>query len=356
MNRSRTVALLATTLLAFASCDDSTSSNAPPPPPPGLSAAQVSMLDSLFAPPTAAETTLIASQWKARGVQVSAPVVEDSFSTSGAGMRVVSHVVDGFRHYGALLVPEAVGRHPVLVFAHGGDEGIDDLQLSTFLQAMGTLRDSVAIVIPSFRSEPIDVKQGFWSSEGTPSPWDRDVDDLRGLLRACARMDAKLDTTRVSVIGYSRGGGVALLAAQRDPIIGSVATIAAPTSFQGPWVRGLAESLLKGEGIQLPGVDYIDSAVLEALDKRRISMDSARRELIRRSASTWVRRLPANLQLHHGYADVTVPPDELVRLQNALQAVGRSPDTRFWPNRNHISVLFAALPEVRGFVSRSLLR
>jgi len=68
-----------------------------------------------------------------------------------------------------------------------------------------------------------------------------------------------------------------------------------------------------------------------------------------------VRRLPADLQLHHGYADVTVPPDELVRLQTALQAVGRSPDARFWPNKDHFGVLSMALPEVRAFLSRSLL-
>lgn len=373
MNRSCTGVLLATALLAFASCDDSTSSDTPSPPPPGLSAAQVSMLDSLFAPATAAETTLIASQWKARGVQVEDIRTEESFRASIAlsplyrgllpeatatdtlPMKVISHVVDGFRHNGIMYVPEGTGPFPVLVFAHGDDEGIDALQWNLLLQAIGSLRDSIAVVAPSFRSEAVNVTAGFWVSEGRPSPWDRDVDDLRGLLRACARTDTRLDTARVSLVGYSRGGGVALLAAQRDPVFRSVATIAAPTSFQGPWVRGLAESLLEGEGISLPGVDYIDSAVLRALDKRRISMDSARRELIRRSASTWVRRLPTDLQLHHGYADVTVPPDELVRLQTALQAIGRSPDARFWPNRNHFTVLTAALPEVRAFLSRSLL-
>lgn len=378
MNRSFAAILLASCLLAFSSCDDSTSSNEPPPaPPPSLSAAQISMLDSLFSPATAAETTLIASQWKSRGVQVADVTTLDAFRMSVAvssiasaflglpkewtkpdtvPVRVISHVVDGFRHKGVLYVPQGKGPFPVLVFAHGDDEGIDETQWNLLLQATDSLRDSVAIIAPSFRSEPVDLPTGLWTSEGQPSPWDRDVDDLRGLLRACARTDSKLDTARVTVVGYSRGAGVALLSAERDPVFKSVFTVAAPTSFQGPWVRGLAESLLKGEGVSLPGVDYIDSAVLKALDTRRISMDSARRELVRRSASTWVRRLPTSLQLHHGYTDITVPSSELERLVAALHAIGRSPETRYWPNKDHYNVLADAMLRLPEFLRTNLLR
>lgn len=370
MKRAALALLLSIALLSVG-CDDSSSSS-----PTSQGSTTEELLGALFAPPTEAETTLIASQWAARGVQVEGAVVESAFTMSialpanlvdfgipqewtkaaTAKLRIVSHIVDGFRHNGALLVPDGAGPYPVLVFAHPGDNGIATLDLDMFLQSMGSLRDSIAIVIPSFRSEPIDlVSQGTWLSEGTPSPWDRDIEDMRALLRVCARLDAKLDTTRVAVAGYSRGGGVALLAAERDSVFKSVATIAAPTSFQGPWIRELADSLLAGGEVDLPGVDFIDSAVLQKLKIGRISMDSARRELIRRSAATWVRRLPADVQCHHGYSDADVPSEELVRLQSALQGIGRSIDARFHPNRDHSSVLFAALPEVRIFVSRVLL-
>lgn len=364
MKRAASVLFLSAALLSVG-CDDSSSSSTAP-------TTEVPLVDALFAPPTEAETTLIASQWATRAVQVEGTVVEDSFDMSimipapyttygvpvawtqpaTATLRVVSHLVDGFRHNGILLVPEAAGRYPVLVFAHGGDDGVDDLQLAIFLQAMGTLRDSVAIVVPSFRSEPVELPaRDTWLSEGTPSPWDRDIEDMRSLLRVCAKLDAKLDTSRVAVVGYSRGGGVALLAAERDQVFKSVATIAAPTSFQGPWVRKLADSLLAGGNVDLPGVDFIDSTILQTLKTGRIGMDSARRELIRRSAATWVRRLPANVQCHHGYADETVYPEELVRLQSALQGIGRNLDARFYPNKNHMLVLFDALPVVRTFVT-----
>lgn len=377
MNRLLPISLLACGVLAFSACDSSTSSDSTPPPtPPGMTAADVAMLDALFAPATAAETTLIASQWAERAPQVSDVRTEASFRMSVAApayvtllgfpkswtdadtlpMRVVSHVVDGFRHNGILHVPGGAGPFPVVVFAHGGDDGVDEQQWNTFIQSLGTLRDSIALIAPSFRSEPVDIEEGVWTSQGSPSPWDRDVDDLRGLLRACAKIDPKLDTSRVSVVGYSRGGGVALLSAERDPAFKSVFTIAAPTSFQGPWVRGLAESILKGEAVDLPGVDYIESAVLKSLKSGSIGMDSARRELVRRSASTWARRLPAALQSHHGMADVTVPSSELDRLVDALHVAGRSVDSHFWPNRDHYSVLVDAFGYLPGFVRTNLFR
>lgn len=377
MNRLLLTSLLASSFLAFTACDSSTSSDPePPPPPPGLTASDIAMLDSLFAPATAAETTSIATQWAERKPQVSDARTEASFRMSVAApayvtvygfpkawtdadtlpMRVVSHVVDGFRHNGILHVPEGAGPFPVVVFAHGGDDGVDEQQWNMFIQSLGSLRDSIALIAPSFRSEPVDLDEGLWTSQGTPSPWDRDVDDLRGLLRACAKIDPKLDTSRVSIAGYSRGGGVALLSAERDPIFKSVFTIAAPTSFQGPWVRGLAESILKGEPVNLPGVDYIESAVLKELKAGRIGMDSARRELVRRSASTWAHRLPAALQSHHGMADVTVPPSELDRLVVALHVAGRSVDSHSWPNRDHASVLVDAFGYLPTFVRTNLFR
>lgn len=371
MKRAALALLLSTTLLWISGCDDSS------PSAPQASTTQ-ELLDQLFAAPTEAETTLVASQWAERTVQVAGATVESTFTMpitlpeafisfgmpvawaqpASATLRVVSHEVDGFRHYGALLVPEAGGSHPVLVFAHGDDAGIDNTQLSILLQSLGTLRDSIAIVIPSFRSEPVDISSipYYKLSEGAPSPWDRDIEDLRALLRVCAYLDRKLDTSKVAIAGYSRGGGVALLAAERDPVFKSVATVAAPTSFQGSWVRGLAESLLAGQTSNLPGVDYIDSTVLQALKAGRIGMDSARRELIRRSASTWARRLPAAIQCHHGRADITVLPGELERLKTAMESSGKPLDAQFWDGRDHMTVLFAALPVVQEFARAQLLR
>lgn len=367
MARRQLISSLLPLALALAACDSTDSPVAGPAPS--------TVLDPLFAPATDAETTLIASQWLARSpAAVDARVDEEgvvdaevpAFATffgfpqswalpDSLRIRLISHVVDGFRHHGALWTPSGAGSLPILVFSHGGDSGLDSLQWRAILQATKGFRDSIAILAPSFRSEPVDLLSKP-VSEGTPSPWDRDVEDLRALLRSAALLDPRLDTTRVCLVGYSRGAGVALLAAERDPIFKSLATVAAPTAFQGPWVRALADSILKGKSVDLPGLDFLATTVLLPFQQGSISLDSARRELIRRSATTWVRRLPTALQLHHGYADELVPSQELVRLQGALQAIGRSPTTHYWPNLTHLSVVPSALLEIAPFVHDNLLR
>ncbi|MCB9496469.1 MAG: alpha/beta fold hydrolase [Fibrobacteria bacterium] len=355
--------------LLLAGCDDDGSSPSQPPDP------NAGLLEALFAPATEAETTAIAADWAQRIPAASGerrdesswfaaeiPAIFLSFLKAPAEwaspdtieISLLSHVVDGYRHHGAVWTPSRPGKFPILVFAHGGDEGLDSLQWRAVLQATRAYRDSIAILAPSFRSEWI----GFLSrpvSEGGASPWDRDVEDLRALVRSAVKLDSRLDTSRVCLLGYSRGGGVALLAAERDPLFTSVATIAAPTSFQGPWVRQLADSILSGVPVDLPGVDHLAATVLLPLQQGRIPLDSARRELIRRSASTWVRRLPADIQLHHGLADVTVPPQEMDRLQQALQAIGRSPLAKPWPNVNHFMVIPQALEGIAPFVHDQLL-
>lgn len=370
--------------LVLAACDSSGST--PTGEDPRLTERK-RLLDALFSPATAAETTLVASQWRSRVPVVEGARWEDSgmvdahlpsgatllgfpedwtrpASTAGSGAptrpydsvrtRILSHLVDGIRHHGALWTPPANGRLPILVFAHGGDEGIDALQWAGVLQATKSFRDSIAILAPSFRSEAVGLLSEP-TSEGTPSPWDRDVEDLRSLVRSAAMLEPRLDTTRICLVGYSRGGGTALLAAARDPLFRCLATIAAPTSFQGPWVRDLADSILSGLSVDLPGVDFLAYTVLIPYRDGRISVDSARRELVRRSAVNWVGRIPTLAVFHHGYSDRDVPSDELVRLQAALQSIGRSPTVRPWPNLNHYSVLPKALQEIAPFVRDALL-
>ena len=363
---------LGSALSLLAACDSGTSSPAPVATTP-----TDSLLNLLFAPPTTAETTLVAAQWAVRPPQVAGFQLDVEGRTNAAlpfqsqlmgfpaswttpdtvNTKLISHVVDGFRHHGALSTPAGSGKIPLLVFSHGGDSGLDSLEWEALLQSVKPFRDSIAVLAPSFRSEPVELLNKP-VSEGTPSPWDRDIDDLRGLVRAAAKLEPRIDTTRVCLVGYSRGAGVALLAAERDPIFKSVATIAAPTAFQGPWVRSIAVSLLKGESVDLPGLDYLASTVLLPLQAGRISMDSARHELIRRSAVTWVRRLPESLQFHHGYSDVTVPFDELVRLQSAMQSIGRldaGVDATFYPGKTHSTVVAPALQSITPFIRRNLL-
>ena len=62
----------------------------------------------------------------------------------------------------------------------------------------------------------------MFPSEGLPSPWDWDVDDTMSLLSVAFEHVPELDEERVAILGSSRVGAVALLAAVRDRRIDAV--------------------------------------------------------------------------------------------------------------------------------------
>ena len=117
-------------------------------------------LDALLAPPTADEITQVKEGWDTRTPEVSGVRPElDSEVPAGLGsvrVRILSHTVGGLRHYGAVVTPVGAepGSLPVILYAHGGDGGVeieDTFLLNQILQLQGL---SAALVIPSYRSEP----------------------------------------------------------------------------------------------------------------------------------------------------------------------------------------------------------
>jgi acetyl esterase/lipase len=292
-------------------------------------------LDALFAPPTAAELAAVEGEWAARTPAARDVRVERTASVSLGGspatLRVLSHEVDGARHYGAVAAPDGVddGALPVLVYAHGGDGGVDVSELLLLAFALGERADDFVFVVPSFRSESLRLGDETFLSEGAPSPWDRDVDDALALLDAALGATPAADPTRIAVLGASRGGGVALLMGVRDARIDRVVDLFGPTDFFGPYVQGIVERALRGSPPDLPGVTYLDQAYIQPLALGTVDVATARRELIRRSAALFVSRLPS-VQIHHGTADDVVDVGQAERLIAALEAAGRGPPDDEW--------------------------
>jgi dipeptidyl aminopeptidase/acylaminoacyl peptidase len=276
------------------------------------------LLDGLFAPPTAAERELIAQEWEEAEVHPEGVRVEwERRERNGTRTLVLSHVVEGARHYGAVRIPpdEAGQSLPVLVVAHGGDRGASGYH---FFHT-GPLAAEWIQVVPSFRSERLMLTPfRIYRSEGLSNPWDGDVDDSMALLGAVLTTIAEADSTRVAVFGHSRGGGVALLMGIRDPRIKAVVSIAAPTDFFLPDIRRVAERGLRWPLPRLPGASYLADSVLFALRDGRTSVGQARLELLRRSPAWFTDRLPPT-QVHHGQNDDKVPYAHAVRLSRLAQ-------------------------------------
>jgi acetyl esterase/lipase len=282
------------------------------------------LLNQLFAPPIAQEIAAVEAEWARRDTGAYGTRVEwEHRERDGTRTLVLSHTVGGFRHYGAVRIPGGHPRRklPVLVVAHGGQRGTTALQ---FFRS-GALATGWVQVLPSYRSERLFVTPLRWyRSEAPPSPWDRDVDDALALLNAVLQSVPEADSTRVASLGHSRGAGVALLMAVRDPRIRGVVDYSGPTDFLLPEVRRLANRALHSRIPRLPGAGYLADSVLFALRDQRIPVERARMELLRRSPAYFASRLPPT-QIHHGTGDSEVAVAHGRRLSAALRRIGRAP-------------------------------
>ena len=284
-------------------------------------------LDALFVPPTAAEIAQVEAEWEMRAPEVSGVRVELDTEVTDFRVRVLSHTVGGLRHNGLLVTPPGAadpGSLPVIVYAHGGDDGVRFAHISqiiSYLQSVG----SVAFVAPSYRSESVRVEDREFMSDGPPSPWDRDVDDTMSLLSVALEEAPELDGERIALLGTSRGGGVSLLTAARDTRIDAVVEAYGPTDLFDGYAREIMEEALAGTLRDLPGLDYLNETVIQPWHRGELSDADARIEMLRRSAAYFVGAMPP-VQLHHGTADETVDVSQAHRLREAMEAAGKGED------------------------------
>ncbi len=317
--------------------------------------------DALFRPATRAEITAVEREWSARDVTARGIVEEGSSSVTILGepatARVFSHVVGGHRHYGATLVPNgaAEGSLPVLVLAHSGDTGVKLHEVASRLSLLGREARGFAVVVPSFRSEAITVGGVTYRSEGEPSPWDGDVDDALAFLNVALQRVPEAHPGRIGVLGTSRGAGVALLMAIRDPRISLVSEMAGPTDFFDPWVRGLMEEALRDGPRALPGMRVMHDRFLRPLADGAITGGQFRREMVRRSPVLWAARLPP-VQVHHGSLDQTVSPSQARSLVAALDRLDRAAARDEWLEYPELAHSTAAFDHARTIAFLNRLR
>lgn len=290
-------------------------------------------LDALFEPPTQEERDATLTQWAQRTIEANDVRIEAQ-QTANDGSRVVilSHLVDGFRHYGAVRIPPTgpadEGTLPMLVICHGGSSGtsVEEFPEYDAYIADESITSKVMYVLPSYRGEFLDGGAlGFYQSEGPQSILDRDVDDVLSLIEAVAEQFPSADPTRTIVLGTSRGGAVALIAAVRASQ--GIATIAfyGSSDFYLDELRTAAVASLNGESADTPAMLAAEQ-IIDPLLRGDISLEAARQELLRRSPASFADRIGI-LQLHHGTADPLVPVVHSDRLDDVLTQSGHgAPD------------------------------
>lgn len=281
------------------------------------SSAQADAFDQIFTPPTAAEKRAVLTDWAGRSQPAQGWRVEQSHEDDGFKLDIVSHTLDGNRHFAAIRSPanHRPGQAaPILVLNHGGWEGADaDWALHV---AEDCLADFF-VVVPSYRGEPLRFEGQTYRSTGQQSLIDRDVDDTMALISGVIRHYPGAQKEDVSAWGYSRGGGVSLLLGIRDPRVDRVVNVFGPTDVLTHFeMADRVRETYYGEDL---GPFYgFPAQWMRAYLRGQMSETSLRRKLLAGSALHFADQLPRRVQTHHGARDQIVPVENARALHEAL--------------------------------------
>lgn len=312
-----------------------------------FSAARADVFDDVFSPPTAAERRAVENDWASRSQPVRDWRVEDTFHEDGYRLDIVSHKLDGNRHYAAVRPPENYRpgqQAPILVLNHGGWTGADadwawhvaDDCLSDFF-----------VLVPSFRGEELRTERRTYQSTGQQSLIDRDVDDTMALISGVIDNYAGAQAYDVSTWGYSRGGGVALMLGVRDPRVGRVVNVFGPTDMLT--TEDMADRVRETFNGDDHGPFYGFPAgwVRQHLEGQ-MSYRSLRHKLLSGSALYFADRLPQRIQTHHGARDTIVPVENARALHAALEDRSTGQTSQYFEYR------FGGHGELRGLDRRAV--
>jgi tetratricopeptide (TPR) repeat protein len=278
-------------------------------------------LEAVFAKPAAAEIKAAEADWAKRTLSAkNVRIVKTGSIDLGhvkAQVRIISHSVHGFKHYGAVIVPEGAdtGKHPVILDLKGVSWDFFPLNLNNLISPafLGADQGKFIYVIPSFRGEVMKFDGAEYRSEGDRTDsWDGATDDALALLNAALKITPQADRTRICAFGKSRGGSVALLAGIRDKRIGRVLDWAGPADWfalmgSGGWTQEeiIREALLKKPQPKEEGGQFIERFLLKAIEGKWKLAD-VRRKMVQDSPRYFAERLPRT-QAHYGIEDEIVP-------------------------------------------------
>lgn len=236
----------------------------------------------------------------------------------------ITYRSDGRRIRGILVAPRSPGRHPVIIFNHGGVGEIGRIVLGDILEFNRLAARGYVVLASTYRGE-----QG---SEGTPNMDGGDVDDTLALLKVAAQLPGA-DVRRIGMWGFSRGGFVSYGALARTDRIAAAVIMGGPTDLAGAPRRAEFDRFVYPDVIH----DY-------ARDP-----DAA---LARLSPIRWPEKLnvATPILLLQGGDDARVPPTDALRMATALQALGRSYRLKLYEGGSHD--LLADFADVRVEIDR----
>jgi dipeptidyl aminopeptidase/acylaminoacyl peptidase len=285
-------------------------------------------LDALFAPPTEEEIAQVEAEWaKIRqrvSTQSSTEWTVETTGTfpGGTKIQMVSHLVDGQRHYAAVRFPRIFregGSYPVLLLDNTDTRGASIMNVMRFSQSIYTIGRCI-VLVPSYRGATINggFKFGTFTSEGTPGSIARDAQDASALLDVVLKNIPEADSNRIITLGMGRGAGVSLLTGIQDTRISAVVSVSGVTDCFLPSLRTrISASITNNASLTSPILDAVAKQIVTPYERQELTLSKARLELLRRSPLYFAASLP-NIQIIHGDEDKTVSIKHAERLNQIL--------------------------------------
>ena len=294
-------------------------------------------LDKLFQTPSQEEIKNVWKDWKSRDLSLKQAKIEHKenveLNNCRYEIRIISHTVQGSKHYGAVLIPEGakISNSPIIVELRGVDPNYSPLNVlknksSVIVQEN---KSNAIIAIPSFRGNTLTFKDKVYVSEGSPTnAWDGAADDAMTFLSAVLDIIPEADPNRIAVFGHSRGGTVALLLGIRDKRVSSVIDWAGPSGWfsnmgtfgwtlqeQVQWALWEKWSPDRGWG---SASQFIDWFLSNPIKSGNPGLAEVRHQILASSPLYFLDSLPT-AQLQYGVDDRFVPISNALAIKRALE-------------------------------------
>jgi len=200
----------------------------------------------------------------------------------------ITYLSDGLKVKGYLVKPKKEGKYPCIIYNRGGNREFGSLSLTKAIYKLGRLAKEGYVVIAS-------QYRGNAGGEGKEEFGGKDVNDVTNLIEVIKKIP-KVDTTKIGMYGWSRGGMMTYLALTKTNKI-KVAVVGGAPSDKTIIDRPRMETGVYAELIP----NY---------------WKNKEAELKKRSAVYFVDKFPKNVPILmlHGNTDWRVKPEQSLKL------------------------------------------
>jgi dipeptidyl aminopeptidase/acylaminoacyl peptidase len=208
----------------------------------------------------------------------------------------ITYLSDGLRVKGYLLQPRSGDSLPAVIYNRGGSADFGAMTDGMVARVLAPIADRGYVVIAS-------QYRGNAGGEGREEVGGADVNDVLNLLPLLGSLP-RVDTTRIGMYGWSRGGKMTYLALARTGRIRA--------AIIGAGVADVADLVQRRRAME-------DSVYALLVPRWQADRDA---EIEARSAIRWPERLHKQtpILLLHGSSDWRVHPEQALRMAAALHA------------------------------------